>query len=552
MPRIIGPHAGWGIAAGLIAAIVAVPVLAVLLIAFRADRDTLAHMFQTVLPEYSLNTFLLLVGVSIGVTVVGVATAWLVSACRFPGRSVFAWALFLPLALPAYVIGIVYIEVLAYDGPVQTALRLVFGWQSPRDYWFPEVRSLGGAVTMMILVLYPYVFLLARTAFVDRSVSALEASRTLGYGLWATFFRVILPMARPAIAVGVALAGMEVISDFGTVQQFAVNTFTTGIYDVWLGFNDTAGAAVLANALLLFVLMLIGLERISRRHYDPTAGARRYQAAHSVELSRGKALLASLVCFLPLGFGFILPCIVLVQWTWQSFDSIRWQDYAADATNALMMATVTAVIAVMLATLLSYAKRLNKTPAMRAAVGFASLGYAIPGSVIAVGILIPFAWLDHRIDDASEAWFGYSTGLLLSGTVVALLFAYLVRFMALAYGGVNQSLERVSTNVDSAARLLGKGPGATLLQVHIPIIRGGAFTAALLVFVDVMKELPATLILRPFNFSTLATRVFEYASEEQFEDAALWALSIVLVGIVPVVMLSRAIGRSRPTPAEPD
>lgn len=536
----------WTLGALAVALLVALPVLAVVVVALQPSGDVWGHLVDTVLWGYIANTLGLMAGVGLGTLVIGVGTAWLVTMCRFPGSRLLEWALLLPLAFPTYVIAIVYVEMLEYTGPLQAGLRALAGWQRPGDYWFPEIRSLGGAIGVMSLVLYPYVYLLARAAFLDQSVCALEVSRTLGRGPWRSFFTTALPLARPAIVVGVALALMEVLNDFGAVQQFAVNTFTTGIYDVWLGMHNAPAAAQLACLLLGFVLVLVGLERASRRarHYHQTT--RRYRALPGYRLKGWRAVGAVLATALPLLLGFVVPALVLADWARLTAGIVRHDDFLTDVVNTLALAATAALLAITVATFLAYALRLSGGRVLTGAVRLASIGYAVPGSVIAVGVLLPFAWADHGLNALAETFFGVTPGLLLSGTVVAVVFAYLVRFLALSFGSVEASLGRITTDMDGAARTLGHDATATLRRVHLPLIRGGVLTAALLVFVDVMKELPATLILRPFDFSTLATRIYEYASDERFEETGLWALAIVVAGIVPVILLSVGIRRSRP------
>jgi iron(III) transport system permease protein len=536
----------WTIGAALLAGIVCLPVASIAWQALAPSGQIWGHLASTVLPGYAANSLALMVLVACGVVLIGTGTAWLVAMCRFPGRRLFEWALLLPLACPAYVVAIVYVELLEYAGPVQGSLRAVFGWSHPSDYWFPEIRSLGGAATMLTLVLYPYVYLLARTAFLDTSVSAMEVARTLGHGPWRCFAHITLPLARPAIVIGLALAMMEVLADFGTVQIFAVDTFTTGIYEVWLGFNNIGAAAQLAGLLLVFVVALISLEWASRRGRRFDNAGRHYRSLPAFRLNGLRAAGAIAACLLPTSFGFILPIAILARWAFQTAGNIETGTFFSDLTNTLGLAAITALIAIIAAVFLSYAMRLRRSRPLIAATRIAASGYAIPGPVIAVGVLIPFALLDNTVDAAMRAGFGISTGLLLSGTLVALVFAYLVRFLALSLGSVEASLMRVTGNMDGAARTLGHGPWSTLRRIHLPLIRGGLLTAGLLVFVDVMKELPATLILRPFNFSTLATRIFEFASEELFEETGLWALSIVLAGVLPVIVLTYSIGRTRP------
>ncbi len=538
---------GLTLGAFLVAAMVALPLIAVATLALRSSGGAFAHLAETVLAGYIFNTAGLLLGVGLGVVLIGVGTAWLVTMCRFPGSRLFEWALLLPLAMPTYVIAIVYVEMLEYAGPLQGMLRELAGWQTPRDYWFPEIRSLPGAMIVLSLVLYPYVFLLSRAAFLDQSVCALEVSRTLGRGPWRGFLTTALPLARPAIAVGLALALMEVLNDFGAVRQFAVTTFTTGIYDVWLGMHNAPAAAQLACLLLVFVLAVLALERHSRRQRRYHQTSRRYRTLPGYRLTGLRALAAQTACAAPLILGFVLPALVLAGWTLESVALARVEDYVSDIVTTLALAAGAAALAVAVGLYLAYAMRIaGAGRGLSLAVRLASTGYAVPGSIIAVGVLMPFAWADHVLNDVGEAVFGITFGLVLSGTVVAVGFAYLVRFLALSFGTIEASLGRVTQNMDGASRTLGRGLGGTLVSVHLPLIRGGVLTAALLVFVDVMKELPATLILRPFNFSTLATRIYEYASDERFEECGLWALTIVVVGILPVILLSHAIRASRP------
>ena len=536
---------GWTLAAVVIAALVAVPVVVVMASIFAPAGEVWRHLADTVLAGYVINTLVLMAGVGVGTLVIGVATAWLVTMCRFPGRAGFEWALLLPLAVPTYAIAFTYGGLFEFAGPVQTALRDGFGW-GRGDYWFPEVRSLGGAILIMSVVLYPYVYLLARAAFLEQSVCVIEVSRTLGRGPWRSFTEVALPLARPAIAGGVALALMEALSDFGAVEYLAVATFTTGIFRTWFGLGEPIAAAQLSAVLMLFVLALIVLERALRggRKFHHTS--RRYRSLPRYELPDGRALAAFLVCFVPIFLGFLLPGGQLLAWTAETAHAVVDRDFLVLAGNSIMLAAVAATVAVGAALLLAYGQRLRPGPVLAIAARVASMGYAVPGAVIAVGVLLPFAWLDNRVDGLMRDAFGISTGLILSGTLVALVFGYLVRFLAISFNTVEASLGKVTPTMDGAARTLGLGSGATLRRVHIPILSGSLLTAALLVFVDVMKELPATLIMRPFNFNTLAVRAFELAEDEQLAESAPAALSIVGVGIVPVILLTVAIARSRP------
>ncbi len=536
----------WTIGTVVMAIGVMAPILAVIYIGLTPGDDIWTHLASTVLPVYISTTLRLMLGVGIGTLVIGVGAAWLVSTCRFPGRRIFEWALLLPLAMPAYVIAYIYTDILEYAGPVQGFLRETFGWSTKREYWFPEIRSLGGAVSMMTLVLYPYVYLLSRAAFMEQSVCVLEASRVLGRGPWKSFFSVALPLARPAIAIGVSLVLMETLNDFGTVDFFAVSTFTVGIYDVWLNMNNVAGAAQLAGVALFFVMFLVLTERFGRRNQRFHQTTSKYKALPGYKLTGWSRRLATLGCALLVIFGFALPSLFLGSYAITYFEEAANTDVMHYALNSVMLSSLTAVLALGIGIFMAYGARLRNEWIVKFMVRFASLGYAIPGSVLAVGVMLIMGTLDNGIDGFMRDTFGISTGLLFSGTIAAVTFGYLVRFLALSFGSVEASLNKITPSMDGAARSLGHGPFSTLKRIHIPLIRGSALTAAMLVFVDCMKELPMTVILRPFNFHTLATYVHQFASDEQLGAASLAALTIVGFGILPVIVLSFAITRSRP------
>lgn len=527
----------------LVALVFAVPVLTVFSFIFHGDTEVMSHLADTVLLNYVSNTIWLVLGVSYGTLSIGIVCAWLVSVCEFPGRRWFQWMLLLPMAMPAYIIAYTYTGMLDFAGPVQTSLREWFGW-GYGDYWFPEIRSLWGAMVMLSLVLYPYVYLLARAAFMQQSVAALEASRILGAGPWQSFFKVALPMARPAIIAGLTLALMETLADYGTVQYFGVDTFTTGIFRTWYGLGDSAAAAQLSAMLLVMVFALVAIERYSRRrvryHHHSLQRARqpRYQ------LSRRQASLAVLACLLPLLFGFLLPFVQLLVWALETAAEMVDAAYLQLVFNSLILASMAALLALILALFMAYGQRLRPVLGVQIAVRVASMGYAIPGTVIAVGVMIPLAMLDQTLDSWLRNNWGISSGLLFSGTLVALMFAYIVRFLAVSIGTVEAALTKIRPSMDDAARSLGYSPGQVLRRVHMPIMRVSLLTAVLMVFVDVLKELPATLILRPFDFNTLAVRAYELASDERLADASTAAVAIVLAGIVPVLLLSRSISRS--------
>ncbi len=523
----------------VIAAFVALPILSVIVLA-AGGSDIWGHLWRTVLPHYTLNTLQLLAGVGLGTVMVGTGAAWLVTYYRFPGQRILEWAIVLPLAIPAYLVAYIYTDLLEYAGPLQKTLRQVFGWGAPADYWFPEIRSPGGAMAIMTLTLYPYVYLLARAAFVTQSAALMEAARVLGQGPWRAFFRVALPVARPAVVAGVALALMETLNDFGVVDFFAVPTFTAGIFDVWLNMNDTPGAAQLAVVMLVFVLFLLHAERRARRgrRFDTTA-SRAPGLGH--QLSGARALLVFAACAAPVLLGFVIPSSIMLSYALRFWRVSVEQGFFGQLANSLTLSLAAALIAGALGLLLAWAVRMDRSPAARVAARFASIGYAMPGAMLAVGLLIPLARADGVINDLTRSYLGVSPGLLLSGTLFALVYGYTARFMALAHGAAESGLARISPAMEDAARTLGAGPRETLARVHFPMLRASILTGGLIVFVDTMKELPATLLLRPFNFDTLATTAYQFATDELFEEAALGGLSIVAAGVLPLIILSRAI-----------
>jgi len=535
----------WNLAALLIAALVAMPVLSVIWLALHPSDDIWPHLVDTVLLHYVVTTALLMLGVGIGTMLIGTGAAWLVTMYGFRGRRVFEWALLLPLAMPGYIVAYVYTDLLDYAGPVQIALRDLFGWASPKDYWFPEIRSLPGAIIVLTLTLYPYVYLLVRNAFLEQSVSLFEASRTLGEGRWRSFRRIALPMAWPAIAVGVILALMETLNDYGTVDFFAVNSFTVGIVNVWTNMNSTSGAAQMATSLLVVVALLLWLERRARRRrrFHGTTFQRRALARYPLPGLLNP--LATAACLLPLLFGFLVPAAILANYAVDHYQITLDQDYFGYLANSLSVSVMAAAIAIVVGLFLGYAGRLGRGPTVRIASRIASAGYAVPGAVLAVGLIVPLAGMDNALDGWARATFGVSTGLILSGTIAALTFGYVVRFLALSLGSVEAGLERIPGNLDDAAKLLGHGAGTILRRVHLPLLRGSILTAAVIVFVDAMKELPMTVLLRPFNFETLATFVHQYASDELLAECSFAALTIVAAGMLPVILLSRAIRRTR-------
>ncbi|RUO47669.1 iron ABC transporter permease [Pseudidiomarina aquimaris] len=519
-----------------------VVVFALIELLVGGDYTTIGHLWRTVIPEYVSHSLWLMLGVAVGVITLGVSTAWLTTSCRFPGQKILSWALLLPLAMPAYITAYTYTGMLDYSGPVQDTLRSVFGW-SYGDYWFPQIRSLGGAIVVLSLVLFPYVYLITRATFLQQSATTLEAGRSLGLTPWQCFVRIALPLARPAIVTGTTLALMETLADYGTVQYFGVTTFTTGIFRTWYGLGDLTGALQLAGLLLAAVISLILLERWSRKkaRYDQ----RNPRPATPFELRGGKAWLASIACWLPLIFGFLLPALQLAAWSIERWEVWTTGDFWQLTWNSFALAFVAALLVVMLALWLAYGRRQVPTRAVRSSVAFAGLGYAIPGLVIAVGLLVLLTSVDGVIIDLSKRWFDYNPGLLLSGTLFALLFAYAVRFLSVALQTVQAGLAEIRPSMDEAARIHGYRPMQVLRLIHLPLLRPSVLTAIILVGVDVLKELPATLVLRPFDFNTLAVRAYEMAGDERLADAGPPALMMVLVGLIPVILLSRAMLKSQ-------
>ena len=532
---------------GLVLLICLFPLVSVALAALTGSFQTVSSLVNSVLLGYAVNTAGLVLTTSLASLIIGVSTAWLVTMTEFPGRRLLEVGLVLPFAFPAYVVAYGYTHVLDHPGIVQSTLRDVFGW-GPRDYWFPEIRSLGGAAAMLTLVLYPYVYLLARASFVSQSNAQFIAARTLGRGPWRTFLTVSLPMTRTAALGGVLLVAMETIADFGTVSFFGVPTFATGIYQTWFSFGDRAGAAQLALCLLSFAFLLALLERISRRTDVMTHGKKREVMAR-FQLSGGKALGAVAACALPVMLGAVIPTISLLALAHRSEQSLFSQRYIDFTLNSLMVAAIGAVVTVAAAVALIAARRLRRTSLTRGAVQAARLGYAVPGGVIAVGLMVPAAYFDNTLDAFMRETFDISTGLILTGSIVLLVLAYMIRFLAAAIAAHEGGASAISPNLDAAARTLGASPARSTFRIQLPLLAPSLLTAGLIVFVDIMKELPATLILRPFNFDTLAVQAFRLASDERLAGAAVPSLVIAAIGLVPTILLCRRIRRENEIPA---
>jgi iron(III) transport system permease protein len=537
---------GWSIAALIISLITLAPVIAVGVLALKSSGDTWPHLVANVLPGALRRTLGLMAGVGLLTLAIGTGTAWLVTMYQFPGRRLFEWLLLLPLAIPTYIISFCYLELFDYSGVLQTSLRSLFGWRNAQDYWFPDIRSLGGAIFVMSAVLYPYVYVTARASFLAQSVCVLEVSRTLGRTAPATFWAVALPLARPALAAGVALALMETLNDIGAVEFFGVKTLTVAVYDTWLDRNSLAGAAQIACIMLAFVFAVLGIERALRagRRFHHTTGHYRHLPEDSLHGASG--VFAFLACALPLVFGFLVPASVLARNAVVHVAAGLSPEFYRAAVNSLLLSASGACLAVVFAVALGYARRQTRSKLIHVLSAVPAISYAVPGTVLAIGLLIPLAALDNGIDSLARSLFGLPTGLLLSGSAFALVLAYTIRFLAASFGAVEAGLSKISRNTDAAARTLGATISETLWRVHLPLLRPALGAAALLVFVDSMKELPATLLLRPFNFDTLATHVFTLASLYRYEEAGLSALTIVVASLAPVFLLHGVIVAGRP------
>jgi iron(III) transport system permease protein len=535
----------WTIAVAAVLVVVLLPLAAILLLAVAPHESIWPHLASTVLPRALYETAVLTAGVGAVTVTIGTAAAWLVTMYRFPGRAIVDRLLVIPLAMPTYIVAYCYVELLDVAGPLQTALRGMFGWRTVREYWFPEIRSLCGAIFVLSMVLYPYIYLTARASFVQQSICVLEVARTLGRKPLGTLWAVALPLARPALMAGVALALMEALNDLGAVQYMGVQTLTVSIYTTWLQRSSLSGAAQLAVVMLVLVLSLFAAERLARgrRRFHHTTG--RYRSIPFSDLSGWTGYAAAAICLLPFVLGFVVPAAVLIRPALRYAPEVTSAAFLAAAGNSILLAALAAVVAVALALLLGYANRVSPNGLTRPAIQAAGVGYAIPGTVLAIGLLVPLAAIDNSINAVQQRWTGLSAGLLLSGSIAALVLAYTIRFLAVALGSIDAGLQRISLNLDAASRTLGQGSLITLWRVHLPLLMPALGAGALLVFVDSMKELPATLLLRPFNFETLSTQIYNFAALEQFEHTAPGALTLVLVGLVPVLLLHQAVAGGR-------
>ncbi len=530
----------WSAGALVIGAAVVLPILAVVWIALTPVENVWPHLIETTLPRYLGNTAVIAGSVALLAAMVGTGAGWLVAMYRFPGSRWLEWLLLFPLAIPAYVGAYALVDFLEYSGPVQTGLRGLFGWDSAQDYWFPQIRSRWAAVVVLAAALSPYVYLLARTAFREQSGGIYEVARALGAGPFARFWRVGLPLARPAIAAGSAIVMMETVSDFGVVDFFAVQTLTTGIFTTWLEMGNAGGAAQISLVILAVVLALVGIEKASRSKSRFYQAARHQRPVMPIRLTGPVAWIATALCLVPFAVGFVLPVGVIFAHAVANAEGWLAPGLVGALINTLTVGGIAAVVTVAAALFLVYGVKLTSRKLPKRVLPISTIGYAAPGAVLGVGILIPLAALDNTLADGVLALTGWDPGLILTGTAFAVIYAYVVRFFAIAQGAADAALDRVSPSLPMAARSLGRSAGGALRSVYLPLIRGSVGTALLLVFVDCVKELPATLLLRPFNYNTLSTRVYEKASLEQIGEAAPAAMLVILVGLGAVALMARA------------
>lgn len=545
--RYFSPDSGflWRTAALLIALCVVAPVITLVWFASQGSLAHWTHLLAFVLPEALRNTILLLLGVGVMVICLGVGSAWLITAYRFPGCRVLSWALLLPLAVPTYIVAFAYLDILHPIGPVQTVMRDLLGFDSPRDFRLPDLRSLPGAIFLLGFVLYPYVYLSTRVMFATQAASLLEAARVLGESGRSTFFRVALPMARPAIAVGVSLALLETLNDIGASEFLGVQTLTVSVYTTWVTRSDLAGAAQIALAMLAIVAILILFERYGRRH-QRYASTQRARAVQPRQLHGAAAGIAMVLGWLPIVIGFVAPALYLLNETIKHFHTVGAvsDQLLLSGYNTVKIAFIATIVTLACGLAVAWAARAirNGAPPSSAKLyaRVATSGYAIPGTVLAIGLLSPIMLIDGAAGWVWEKVSHTEPGLLLMGTSTALVCAYVIRFLAISIGGIEAGLSRIPPSLEQAARLLGETSTSTLRRVHLPLLRPALGAAALLVFVDTMKELPATLLLRPVNFDTLATWLYAEAARGTYEEGSVAALAIVLAGLLPVILLARS------------
>ena len=528
-----------------VASIIAIPILTIFYIAFSADDNIWPHLSSTVLPGYIMTTFLVLVGTSIITVFIGVGLAWIVTVYEFPMRRVMEWLCLIPLAMPAYIVAYAYGDLLDYTGFIQSSLRFIFGWNSIKDYWFPSVYSIGGSVFVMSFVLYPYVYLTSRAAFLRQSMTLIEVSSTLGKSSLYSFFHIALPMARPAIIIGLILVIMESMNEFAAFEYYGVDTLSVGVYITWLGKNNLGGAAQIAIFMLLFVFLLMVIERGLRKKRSFAQINKKLLSSNRIKLSKRKSFFVLTCCTLPILVGFLFPSIVLVDFVLERILEVDILKYTKLLFNSLFLSICAAILTIILGIFLVNTYITSNNIIIRLCVTISRLGYALPGVVIALGVIVPLITLDGLIKNILGQYFNITVGLIFSGTMIAIIYAYVIRFLTISYGTIESGFTSLNPNITAASRVLGQSKYSTLVKIQLPIIKPALIMSALLVFVDSMKELPATLILRPFNFDTLATHVYTYASLSQIEEAALPALTIVIAGLIPIILINRELVKNK-------
>lgn len=533
----------WKTSSGALALLLVLPILAIFMTAVGETNELFTHLISTVMPTYAFNTVVLVVGTMVLSLLFGIPSAWIMAMCRIPGERVLQWALVLPLAMPGYIVGYIFTDWFDFAGPVQILLRDLTGW-GPGEYWFPDIRTLSGAIIVLSLVLYPYVYLLCRAAFMEQNVSLLQSARLLKCSPWESFRRISLPLVRPSIAVGLSLVAMETIGDFGTVSYFAVNTLTTAVYDTWLGYSSLTAAAKISAIMLVVVILLLSSERYSRRKQKLFQNQFSSREDFRYELAGWRKWLALSWCWGLVCIAFIFPLGQLIIYAYKYFGQSWTAEFREYALNSLYVSLTAAVIGVVVALIVNFCQRVNPGRKSLAFMRLSSMGYAVPGTVLAIGVMVPVLFMDHMVNDIAKFMDWGRPGLIFSGSMFALIFAMVVRFSAVAIGSIESSLSKVSPSLDMASRTMGCSANIMLWRIHLPLVRRGALIAGLLVFIESMKELNAALLLRPFNFETLATYVYNFASDEHLELAAMPAVLLVLVGLVPLVIVNRSLEHS--------
>ncbi|ENJ1690435.1 ABC transporter permease [Vibrio parahaemolyticus] len=533
-------HSLWKTSSGAITLLLVLPILAIFYTAIGETDNLFTHLMSTVMPTYIYNTVVLTIGVMGLSLIFGIPSAWLMAMCKLSTEKWLQWALVLPLAMPGYIIGYIFTDWFDFAGPIQIFLRDVTGW-GPGEYWFPDIRTLPGATFVLSLVLYPYVYLLCRAAFMEQNVSLLQSARLLKCSPWESFWRISMPLVRPSIAVGLSLVAMETIGDFGTVSYFAVNTLTTAVYDTWLGYSNLNAAAKISAIMLLIVVLLLSTERYSRRKQKLFQSQFNSHEDFRYELSGWKKWAALVWCWGLVAVAFILPLLQLIDYSITYFEQSWTPEFREYAWNSLVVSVIAAIIGVAVALIVNFTHRVNGKRESLAFMRLSSMGYAVPGTVLAIGVMVAVLFMDYRVNDIAKAMEWGRPGLIFSGSMFALIFAMVVRFSAVAIGSIESNLNKISPSLDMASRTMGCTPNTMLWRVHFPLVKRGALIAALLVFIESMKELNASLLLRPFNFETLATYVYNFASDEHLELAALPAVLLVLVGLIPLVVVNRSL-----------